>query len=206
MWVEEAGYLHIRVFDQTHTIFISTIDQLRFISETIEIWKYETEFWRYCQPPVSPYYHKNVYFVLLDFEFVSLTVLIKQLSMDYCKLYAKTFSGFIDQLWSVTWYTTYPDLSWWRHQMETFSALLDLCDGNSPVTGEIPSQRPVTRSFDVFFDIRLNKRLSKQPRRRWFETPSHSLWRHCNVGPRVKIIEIRITEQALSLKIVSCAK
>ena len=43
--------------------------------------------------------------------------------------------------------------------METFSALLALCVGNSPVTGEFPSQRPVTRSFDVFFDLRLNKRL-----------------------------------------------
>ena len=53
--------------------------------------------------------------------------------------------------------------------------------GNSPVIGEFPSHRPVTRSFDVFFDLRLNKRLSKQSRRRWFETPSHSLWRHCNV-------------------------
>ena len=52
--------------------------------------------------------------------------------------------------------------AWWRHQMETFSALLALCVGNSPVTGEFPSQRPVTRSFDVFFALRLNKRLSKQ--------------------------------------------
>ena len=44
-----------------------------------------------------------------------------------------------------------------------------------------PSQRPVTRSFDVFFDLRLNKRLSKQSWGWWFETPSRSLWRHCNV-------------------------
>ena len=51
-----------------------------------------------------------------------------------------------------------------------------------PVTGELPAQRPVTRSFDVFFDLSLNKRLSKQSRRRWFETPSCSLWRHCNGG------------------------
>ena len=43
--------------------------------------------------------------------------------------------------------------TWWRHQMETFSASLVLCVGNSPVTGEFPSQRPVTRSFDVFFFI-----------------------------------------------------
>ena len=44
-----------------------------------------------------------------------------------------------------------PLLTWWRHQMETFSALLALCAGNSPVSGEFPAQRPVTRSFDVFF-------------------------------------------------------
>ena len=51
--------------------------------------------------------------------------------------------------------------SWWRHQMETFSALLALCKGNPSVTGGFLSQRPVTWSFDVFFDLRLNKRLSK---------------------------------------------
>ena len=46
--------------------------------------------------------------------------------------------------------------------METFSALLAICAGNSPAPGEFPSQRPVTRNFDVFFDLRLNERLSKQ--------------------------------------------
>ena len=46
--------------------------------------------------------------------------------------------------------------------METISALLVIGAGSSPVTGEFPAQRPVTRSFDVFFDLRLNKRLSKQ--------------------------------------------
>ena len=45
--------------------------------------------------------------------------------------------------------------------MESFSALLAICAGNSPVTGEFPAQRPVTRNFDVFFDLRQNKRLSK---------------------------------------------
>ena len=72
-------------------------------------------------------------------------------------------------------------ISWWRHEMETFSASLALCEGNSPATGEFPSQRPVTRGFDVFFDLRLNKRLSKQSKRWWFEPPSRPLWRHCNV-------------------------
>ena len=48
--------------------------------------------------------------------------------------------------------------------------------------GEFPTQRPVTRSFDVFFDLCLNKRLSKQPLGWWFETPPWSLWRHCNAS------------------------
>ena len=70
--------------------------------------------------------------------------------------------------------------AWWRHQMETFSALLAICAGRSPVTGEFPAQGPVTRSFDVFFDLCLNKRLSKQSWGWWFETPSRPLWRHSN--------------------------
>ena len=49
--------------------------------------------------------------------------------------------------------------TWWRHQMETFSALLAISAGNSPVPGEFPVQRPVTRRFDVFFDVHPNKRL-----------------------------------------------
>ena len=68
--------------------------------------------------------------------------------------------------------------SLWRHQMETFAALLAICAGNSPVPGEFPAQRPVTRSFDAFFDLRLNKRLREQLWGRWFETLSHPLWRH----------------------------
>ena len=57
-----------------------------------------------------------------------------------------------------------------------FSALLALCVWYSPGIGEFPSQRPVTRSFDVFFDLCLNKQSCSW----WFETPSLSLWRHCN--------------------------
>ena len=56
-------------------------------------------------------------------------------------------------------------LSWWRHQMET-------------VTGEFPAQRQVTQSFDVFFDLRLNKRLGKQSWGWWFEMPPRPLRRH----------------------------
>ena len=85
------------------------------------------------------------------------------------------------------WYFTMIFFSWWRHPMEIFSALLALCAGNSPVTGELPTQRPVTRSFDVSFGLRLNKQLNKQSWGWWFATLSRSLWRHCNVslGPSV---------------------
>ena len=72
----------------------------------------------------------------------------------------------------------------------TFSVKLMMTSSNGkfrftgPLCGEftghrrIPLKRPVTWSFDVFFDLRLNKRLSKQPWGWWFETPSRSLWRH----------------------------
>ena len=65
--------------------------------------------------------------------------------------------------------------------METFSALLAICAGNSPATGEFPTQRRVTRSYDVFLDLHPNERLSKQWWGWWFEMPSCPLWRHCNV-------------------------
>ena len=66
----------------------------------------------------------------------------------------------------------------------TFSASLPPppCEGNSQVTEELLSERPVTRSFDIFFDLRLNKRLSKQTRCWRFDTPSRPLWRHCNAS------------------------
>ena len=64
----------------------------------------------------------------------------------------------------------------WRHQVGTFSASLALCQGGFPL------QRPMIQSFDAFFNLRLNKRLNKQSRLRWVETPSSSLWLHCNAS------------------------
>ena len=77
--------------------------------------------------------------------------------------------------------------------------------------GEFPTQRPVTRSFDVFFDPRVNKRLSKQPWGWWFETPSWSLWRQCNAMisqhsgyPRVFVfVNLIFFEPLLTCKCVS---
>ena len=80
-------------------------------------------------------------------------------------------------------------LSWWHHQMQTLSALLAICEGNSPVTGEFR----MTQSFDVFLDLRLNKRLSKPSRCRWFQTPLRSLWRHCNDGCLSSNTSIRLS-------------
>ena len=100
---------------------------------------------------------------------------------DFCHFQQTIYPFFIHRQNMYTWSSQRRDHSVgrWRHQMETFSALLAFCVGNSPVTGEVPTQRPVTRSFDGSFDLRLNKRLNKQSRRWWFETQSRSLWRHC---------------------------
>ena len=64
--------------------------------------------------------------------------------------------------------------------METFSVILVIYARNSPVPGKFPTQRPVMWSFDVFFDLHLNKWLSKQMWGWWFEMPSCPLWHHCN--------------------------
>ena len=71
--------------------------------------------------------------------------------------------------------------SWWRHEIETFSALLAFCAGTSPVTGKFPAQKQWRGALMFSLICTLHKRLSKQSRGWWFETPSRSLWRHCNV-------------------------
>ena len=88
-------------------------------------------------------------------------------------------------IWTLTATVSQPQIecvliTWWRHQLETFSALLAICAGISPVTTEFRSQRSVTRSFDGFFYLCLNKRLSRESWGWWYETPSESLWRHCD--------------------------
>ena len=92
--------------------------------------------------------------------------------------------------------------------METFSALLALCTGNSLVTGLFTSQRPVMWSFDVFCDLRLNNQLRKQSLGWWFETPSCPLWRHCNVDaiPWMKIITIAFSLRFVSWGLTDCGQ
>ena len=75
------------------------------------------------------------------------------------------------------------DSGWDELSMKTSSngnifRVTGLLCGEPTVTVEFPSQRPVMQSFVVFLDLRLSKRLTKQPTRRWFGTQSRSLWRH----------------------------
>ena len=92
---------------------------------------------------------------------------------------------------------------WWRHQTETFSALLALCAGNSPVTGEFPSQRSVTRSFDVslicgwvnnreagdlrrhraYYDVIVMMKVSK-----WRGSIHEAVWHRTNTPLRAKFM------------------
>ena len=89
----------------------------------------------------------------------------------YMKLYTKTCPC----KWYVIWYVMMTSSN------GTISALLGPLCGECTGHRWIPPQRPVTRSFGVFFYLRLNKQLRKQLWGWWFETPSRPLWRHCNV-------------------------
>ena len=115
-------------------------------------------------------------------------------------------------MWSASGTVTYATvIPSWYFGTCCFQALMTSSNGNIfRVTGlscgeftgpgDFPTQRPVTRSFDVFFDLHLNKQLSKQPWGWWFETPSWSLWRQCNgrwinysyltIGPFIAILAI----------------
>ena len=70
-------------------------------------------------------------------------------------------------------------VAWWHHQMETFSAKLVLCEKNTPVNGGFLHKGQWRGALMFSLIYALNKRLRKERRRRWFETSSRSLWRHC---------------------------
>ena len=128
----------------------------------------------------APFRHKDHMFIHWDSHYKGGTVVWTSYfyhtrKMSFCYWNNSIICACV--LWSFS--KSDEERKWWRHQMKTFSALLALCAGNSPVSGEFPTQRPVTRSFDFFY-LRLNKLLSKQPWGWWSETPSCSLLRHCN--------------------------
>ena len=98
----------------------------------------------------------------------------KLISLNKCYYYSSDNPTVLHFRGGVLFFTQSWILPWWRHQMETFSALLALCAGNSPV--------PVTSPHKAITDLRLHKRLSKQSWGWWFDTPSWSLWRQCNAS------------------------
>ena len=102
-----------------------------------------------------------------------------------------TFPAF--NIWWLSVLSFSSNWPFWAYEMSLISWILRKTSSNGNIfrvtgilrgefTGHrwIPRTRPVTRSFDVFFDLRLNKRLSKQSRDRWSETPPRSLWRQSN--------------------------
>ena len=94
---------------------------------------------------------------------------------------SKCFPVFFEEVFSLSGPSNcHKFLAWWCHKMGTLSTLVIFCEGNPPVNSGFPSQKLVTRDFDVFFHLRRNKRLNIQSRRLWFETPLRSLWRHWN--------------------------
>ena len=72
--------------------------------------------------------------------------------------------------------------AWTRRHMRTFSVLLVFCEGNSPVPDEFPSQRPVTRNFDVVFDLRLNRDAGDLRRQRAHYDVTVTIWTISNLS------------------------
>ena len=130
---------------------------------------------RYDKRAIPKYNRTSNVTVKIGLTALNLLELVSTQEIKY-----RSFNKIVHLMTSSSWWHFNFTVTWWRYQMETFSALLAPCAGNSLVTGEFPAQKPVMRSFDVFFDLSLNKRLNKQSWGWWFETPSCSLWRHCN--------------------------
>ena len=108
--------------------------------------------------------------------------------MDVITYLCWDYSRSILEKWAPGPHSIHDDVIKWKN----VSASLAHCAGNSPVTGEFALQRPVTRVFDVFFDLYPNKRLSKRSIRWWLEKPSRSSWRHCNVEYWIALVTIDV--------------
>ena len=76
----------------------------------------------------------------------------------------------------------HPITPWWLHGTETLSALLALCEGNPPVTGDSTHKGPLMGSFDVSFDVSLTKSWTNSwEAGKWLVVS----WCCCNVPVRV---------------------
>ena len=117
------------------------------------------------------------------FRFNIWIMLLAQRRRGYLAIYVTCRKRRKESIWNILYTKPQPLIysmiliAWWRHQMETFPHYRPFVRGINQWPMYSP-HRPVRRSFEIFFD--LNKRMSKHSRRRWFGTPSRSLWRHCN--------------------------
>ena len=95
----------------------------------------------------------------------------------------------------------------WPHQMDTFSALIAYYEGKPLIIDGLSSERPATRNIDIFFGQRLNKRLSKRSRRRWFQTPSRPLLRHFNsvINKNITVVEMLLLSISQRFRQIVCA-
>ena len=109
-----------------------------------------------------------------DVSFVPVVCMLVEKPVVFCRPNVR-----VDRQWCFTTMVLLPLHMMTSSNGNIFRVTGLLC-GEFTGPGEFPAQRPVTRSFGVFFDMRLNKRLSKQPSGWWFETPSWSSWRQCN--------------------------
>ena len=119
------------------------------------------------------FYHQSLLYLLMARHIWVLKHLVSQtLGMlnAWNEWYMHMYISMPNKHVDLCWYLGL-QIFWYHHQMETFSVSLALREGNPPVTSGLPSQRPVTGSFDIFFDMRLNKWLSKRD--------AGDLRRHC---------------------------
>ena len=113
----------------------------------------------------------------------ALSQILSDESLSYSLKHNSTGEHSLHISWRTRQLHLYFLFSWWRHQMETCSASLAFVRGIHRWLRGIPLTQTSDAELWCFFDLRLNKRFNKQSRRRWFETLSRSLWRHCNVVP-----------------------
>ena len=158
------------------------IHEIGLYPRVYSTYSYEILYWSKIKYPINANIN-NVWYTHVTYLF-AFGVLFQQeidskgVDVDHFALILECWNIFrFDQLRVPSWHTP-----WWRHQMETFSALPALCVGKPPVTSGFPSQRPVTLSFGVFLGVCLKKRLTKQSICWWFGTSWCSLRRHCNVA------------------------
>ena len=179
-WVRWAGGYDINfVLDALQTCGTKCVDKISFhlflYPTHDDIFKYKINYTAYiCIADILSLRKREqynlmsllIYYYIITYFYVMNSIILNHI--------------FYSSYWKATFFASksYPMIT--SSNGNIFRVTGHLC-GAFTGPGEFPAQRPVTRSFDVFFDLRLNKRLSKQSWGWWFETLPCSLWRHHNV-------------------------